>query len=178
MDNENIISSVKRINLSSGSNGWDIHVIFEDGREYKRSGAIAQDLLSTIYSRYFDKKIDLSYAEEKNKTLPYYISEMIDLYKSQYSQPLPLAALEERLGISKYRLCREFTEYLGVSPLQYLNQIRIDAACTLLKNTNMKIYEIGINVGFENTNHFINLFKSKTGYTPGKYRELYPNSDL
>ena len=58
--------------------------------------------------------------------------------------------------------------------MQYLNKIRIDKAKELLLDTDDKIVEISQSVGIENTNHFIRLFKEKTGVTPLTYRRETP----
>ena len=60
------------------------------------------------------------------------------------------------------------------TPMQYLNKIRIDKAKEMLLHTDDKIVEISQTVGIENANHFIRLFKEKTGVTPLTYRRETP----
>ena len=79
--------------------------------------------------------------------------------------------LEKQLGVSKYRLCREFHEVYSLSPIQYLNRRRIEMAEHFLLTTDHKVHVIGAMVGIENTNHFITLFKKFTGTTPQEYRQ-------
>ena len=104
------------------------------------------------------------------KKLPPYLLEMKALFDLDYQQNYTLDELEELFSISKYRLCREFHASFGSSPLQYLNEKRIDIAKDLLLTTDYRIHEIGSLVGIDNTNHFINLFKKKTGMTPLAFR--------
>ena len=101
---------------------------------------------------------------------------MKDAFDLHYDQKYSLAYFEETTNISKYRLCREFTAHYGLSPLQYLNTRRIEAAKNLLLSTDMPIHEIGSIVGIDNTNHFINLFKKFTGTTPFAFRQAVPDS--
>ena len=61
--------------------------------------------------------------------------------------------------------------------IKYLNRIRIEKAKELLISTDEKIVEISQMVGIENTNHFIRLFKEKTGVTPLTYRRETPVID-
>lgn len=63
---------------------------------------------------------------------------------------------------------------LRKSPLQYLNSVRIEKAKDLLLHSDEKIGVIGQIVGIENTNHFIRIFKEKTGVTPLTYRRETP----
>ena len=86
-------------------------------------------------------------------------------------QPFSLSYYENKLKISKYRLCREFSIYFGISPLQYLLQLRIDHAKDLLLSTDLTIREVGSAVGIDNTTHFIQLFHKKTGATPFAYKQ-------
>lgn len=58
-----------------------------------------------------------------------------------------------------------------------MNRIRIEKAKELLISTDEKIVEISQMVGIENTNHFIRLFKEKTGVTPLTYRRETPVID-
>lgn len=97
---------------------------------------------------------------------------MKKMFDTHYDQTYSLDDLENSLGISKYRLCREFSNVFHESPIHYLNRVRISNSKLLLQNTNMKIHEIGAQVGIENTNHFINLFKRQEGTTPLIYREM------
>ena len=120
---------------------------------------------------------DLTLIEEENgqpqKNVPPYLLYMKKCFDYSYANRYSLAAFEDELQISKYRLCREYTTVFGISPLQYLNQRRIDAAKDLLRTTNIPVHEVSTSVGFENTNHFINLFKRSAGMTPNVYRQKH-----
>lgn len=103
--------------------------------------------------------------------IPSYIEEMRMLFEQKFQELYTLDDLEKRFGISKYRLCREFSASYGISPLQYLNKRRIDVAMHLLLTTDHRIHEIGSMVGIDNTNHFITLFRKYTGNTPLEYKQ-------
>ena len=106
-----------------------------------------------------------------SQKIPPYLQYMKKCFDYSYAENYTLQDFEDRLEISKYRLCREFSAHFGLSPLQYLNHKRIDEAKNLLCTTNVPIHEIGSSVGIDNTNHFINLFKRETGLTPNAYRQ-------
>lgn len=106
--------------------------------------------------------------------IPSYIADMHHRFTTVYFEPYSLDELAIEYGINKFRLCREFAKYYEYTPIQYLNKIRIDKAKDLLLNTDEKIVDIGQMVGIENTNHFIRLFKEKTGVTPLTYRRETP----
>ncbi len=83
-----------------------------------------------------------------------------------------LSALEDRYGISRYRLCREYQTAFRTSPLKDFNHIRILEAKKLLLTTNLQVQEVSSSVGYDNVSHFINLFKSETGRTPNAFRHI------
>ncbi len=106
--------------------------------------------------------------------IPIYLLDMKKSFDTAYYEPFSLDELARKYQISKYRLCREFSQYFEETPLQYLNQIRIEKAKELLLSTDDKIGVIGQRVGIDNTNHFIRLFKEKTGVTPLYFRKATP----
>lgn len=83
---------------------------------------------------------------------------------------LTLDDLEKYCHMSKYRICHEFSDAFGLPPIKYMNKKRMAAAEILLLSTEKKVHEIALETGFENTNHFIHLFKKEYGTTPQAYR--------
>ena len=113
---------------------------------------------------------------DPSEHLPTYIVELKRLLDDSYTTSFSLDQLEEKFGINKYRLCRDFSHYYQTPPLQYLNARRIEVAKNLLLTTDMPIHEVGSSVGIDNTNHFINLFKKNTGTTPFVFKQAAPAS--
>lgn len=108
---------------------------------------------------------------EDVKPLPSYLLTMKADFDENYTESHSLEYFEQSLGISRYRLCREFSAAFHISPLQYLQEKKIEAAKSLLLSTEDPIHEVGSAVGIDNTNHFIHLFKKHTGVTPFVYRQ-------
>lgn len=104
------------------------------------------------------------------KTAPAYLQAIKSEFESQYYRKYTLDELELKYKKNKYRICREFKDHFHSSPLQYLHRMRIQAAKDLLTETDLKVHEIGYEVGYENTNHFITHFKKLAGTTPSEYR--------
>ena len=94
-------------------------------------------------------------------------------FHKNFAKPFSLAELETQYEISRFRIAHEFTAAFGQSPIAYLNCLRLQKACELLTCSDDRIGEISTAVGFENTNHFINLFRRQYGMTPGTYRKHY-----
>lgn len=98
-------------------------------------------------------------SSKKMDCVPSYLLSVKNQMDTNYAEPMSLDDLEATYRISRYRICREFSFHFGESPMRYLNSRRIDAAKRLLLTTDLSVHEVGSQVGIENTNHFINLFK-------------------
>lgn len=130
----------------------------------------AADLLQHLLTEFVTEFIK----DGDYRKIPSYIEKIHDLFEDHYADNYSLDGLEASFHVSKYRICREFGEYYGITPLQYLNRRRIHMAKHLLETTSYRIHEVGSMVGIENTNHFISLFKKFEGCTPLEYRAQKP----
>ncbi len=127
-------------------------------------------LLTDILS---DLLLDLHMDHTNVKVAPPYLIKIKALFDTSYQKDHSVTELAASFSISRYRLCREFTEHYGQTPIKYLNSVRLSHARTLLETTDLRIHEVASAVGIDSVTHFINLFKSKTGMTPAAYREGY-----
>lgn len=125
--------------------------------------AILYDILIKLWAEGF-------HLEEQTEKYPSWLPEIKQSLDTFFMNPFRLEDLEDKYHISKYRICREFSAAYGLPPLKYVNKRRIEAARNLLLSSDKHIHEIASETGFENTNHFINLFKKETGLTPLVYR--------
>lgn len=104
------------------------------------------------------------------KNMPGYLREMSDMIRNRSSEKFSLKECEDLLGVSQFRLCREYSAAFGISPLRHINRIRLEHAEQLLLSTELQVQEISGIVGFEDINNFIVLFKKHTGMTPKAFR--------
>ena len=87
-----------------------------------------------------------------------------------YSKNITLKDLEEKAHVSKFHLSHLFKEEIGLSPINYLIQVRFYHAKTLLETTNFSILQISQLVGFNSVNSFSTIFKKHFNCTPKDYR--------
>ncbi len=85
-----------------------------------------------------------------------------------YQSGITMNAVAEYTGISERYLRRLFSQYLNLSPLDYLNQIRINKAVELLRNTEMSVKEVCYLCGFQSPQYFSRVFKHQMGISPRK----------
>jgi transcriptional regulator GlxA family with amidase domain len=82
-----------------------------------------------------------------------------------------IGTLSAELGISSRSLNRRFHQATGLSPLGWLQQLRISQAKDLLRHSNLAVNEVAWQVGISDASHFGRLFRTQVGMTPARYRE-------
>lgn len=90
--------------------------------------------------------------------------------ESHYASDLNLDQLSQVQLVSKYHLLRLFKRYYGLTPRQYLTDIRIDKARAHLQQ-GLSVTETCFAVGFNSLGSFSALFKRKTGKSPVQYQK-------
>ena len=73
--------------------------------------------------------------------------------------------------VSESECLRCFHHMIGIPPIQYVKQLRIQKAADLLLTTNKKVGAIGAECGFPDTSYFTKTFRETMGCTHGKYRK-------
>jgi len=96
---------------------------------------------------------------------------LLSYINQNYNKNLSLDELSKQVDMSKFYLCRLFKESLKMSPVEYINKVRIDKAMELLINTDMSISEIAFECGFNNISYFIKVFRKYMHTTPLKFRK-------
>lgn len=99
---------------------------------------------------------------------------MIDilLYMNEHYSSVTLSKLSEKFGYSKEHICRMFSKQTGKSFVDTLTEIKLEKAANYLESTNLKVYEIAQVLGYESSEHFHRLFKTRYGQTPYQFRKL------
>ena len=90
---------------------------------------------------------------------------------------LDVNTLSEKLFVSKSTLYRKIKTMTGLSPNEFVRNIRLKHACTLLKNQSVSITEVATIVGFSDPKYFTLCFKNEFNMTPRKYQKLEAASD-
>ena len=93
-----------------------------------------------------------------------------DYMQTHFQESVSLEKLGVICGVSKFYLIKLFGKWTGMTPHQYLLQVRIGKAKILLISTEYTVGEIGNLVGFSGCSPFIEAFKKQTGRTPLEFR--------
>ncbi len=96
---------------------------------------------------------------------------IMNYIEKNYMKEVSLEILSEELGLTPNYLCKIFKNSTGMKLTQYINQVRIEGAKKLLRNTNMKAHEVAETVGFASASYFSTIFKQVTGKTVSEYKD-------
>ncbi|WP_339259313.1 helix-turn-helix domain-containing protein [Paenibacillus sp. FSL R5-0749] len=100
-----------------------------------------------------------------------HLANAISFIEDHYLEPLSLEDIAGKSNISIRHLNRIFRSYYQMTPISYLQKLRLEKACHLLKNGNMSITEISYECGFNDSNYFTRQFKKTFGKSPKTYRQ-------
>lgn len=92
--------------------------------------------------------------------------------KSNLQEDIDFQRVAKLFSISYRTMTRRFRAAIGLSPLEYLQKIRLDSATDLLASSNLEIQDIALTVGFSSQGQFTRLFKELFGQTPSEYRKV------
>ncbi len=90
--------------------------------------------------------------------------------EEHYPEKITLSELASEAGVTPKYLCRSFCSLTGKTPVQYLNEYRIDCACEMLRSTDKTLLDIAVSCGFGDQSYFVKWFRRLKGITPKCYR--------
>lgn len=104
----------------------------------------------------------------------YRIQPVLEYLHVNLSQSLSIEEIASLIRLSPSRLSHLFKEAIGLSPIQYIRQLRLETAAQLLRdNPYLSVKEIMTMVGVNDPAHFSSDFKSRYGLPPRPYREYW-----
>ncbi len=131
--------------------------------QYANSG-LAYFLGSISYVKtYRTSKLENKYGTSLIHLATHYMNENV-------GNKLNLANIANYFGYSTSYFYRLFYKNMGIAPMEYFNQLKINRSCHYLLSSNMKINQISLRVGFDDPYYYSRLFKMVMGVSPAKYR--------
>ena len=99
-----------------------------------------------------------------------FVGRALALLHEQPAQDWSLEQLGRRVGLSRSALHERFVQLIGVPPMQYLAQWRMQAAARLLLETRASVAAVALDVGYDSEAAFARAFKRRIGKSPGEWR--------
>ena len=95
----------------------------------------------------------------------------IAFIEEHYAQNQSVAELAEACFVSESRLYHLFRKEMGISPIKYRNEIRVERTANELRKRNRQISDIAFECGFNSMTYFYEVFKAHTGMKPSEYQQ-------
>jgi AraC family transcriptional regulator len=99
------------------------------------------------------------------------LSRAVDYMRACLGEELDLETLSTQACLSKFHFLRLFRLAYGLTPHQYIQQLRIEKALQLLAHTSIPVADLAYGLGFANSQSFSRLFVQRMGIYPTHYRE-------
>lgn len=103
------------------------------------------------------------------------ISRTLDYIADNYMEDIRIEVLAKNCHLSETHFRRVFARYMHMSPLDYINMVRIHSACEYLKKTDKSVGEIAMQCGFTTNSTFNRNFLQLMGESPTKWRKRPEN---
>lgn len=136
-----------------------------------RNSVFSDDALSKVKSEYLTLELLSLLAHLKpTSTTEKMMKAVLDEMHHSYFMPYDTKKFAQMLSLSEGRFNHLFKETVGISPQKYYNEIRMENASVLLKETDLSITEIALKTGFSDPLYFGQRFKKFFGVSPKQYR--------
>lgn len=122
--------------------------------------------LFLLLSRHVDQNRGGAFAHSRFKGSS--LQDLIRWTHENYARKITIEEVANLTGYSKYHFCSRFKSLTGMTYMNYLNSVRVSHACLMLRNGDA-VQTVCRNCGFENTSHFIQIFKRIQHMTPYQY---------
>jgi transcriptional regulator GlxA family with amidase domain len=99
------------------------------------------------------------------------VAQLQQWLQSHLSSPVSMAQLAKKVQMSPRTLNRRFKRATGMTPLSYLQSLRIAGAKDLLRHSNLTVGDIAWQQGIQDVSYFSQLFRRYSGMSPLQYRE-------
>ena len=121
---------------------------------------------------YYEREVERVFIENPLQRYHYVqIRQSKAFMDEYYSGRIDLKDMAAKASMSRFHFIRIFQRIYGVTPRQYLRDIRISKAKELLKDGS-SVTQTCFEVGYESITTFSSAFKRGTGYTPKKYQMM------
>ena len=101
------------------------------------------------------------------------VRDLLSWMADHLDDDLSVAALARRLNLSERQFRRVFKTHVGVTPVEHVEGVRLEAACRLLETTQSPIGHVARNCGFGAVETMNRTFRRRLGTTPGEHRRHF-----
>jgi len=175
----NLFDRLLQINPGRGINRSDNPKIYEKDIYYKEYQELnnqqnasayleTQGILMLLIARFLNPQL---FKSPEHKLIPVKIAETLNYILINLHTDLSVYQLAARVNQNPDYFSRQFKQYTGTRPLNYINEKRVERAQYLMATSRMSYSEICAQTGFDNLSYFSKTFKKLTGMAPSIYKK-------
>jgi len=166
-----LVELLSVLSRAAAMGGVDINTLLTKNLEYinKVLTIDTQEDICVWISHALDNFIESVYTSQDTRKMSQ-LKPAVELMQYSYDQPLTLADMAKAAHLSVSRLAHLFREQMGLTPVDFLTNIRIDNAKRMLLTTDNNCTRICYDVGYNNQSYFTRVFKQIVGLTPREFR--------
>ena len=97
---------------------------------------------------------------------------MMKFIQRHYDETIAIRQIAKSASVSESECMRCFRQAIGITPITYLKNYRLQCAAELLKSTDLPVADIGGRCGFQEMSYFSRSFRQIYGCTPSQYRKV------
>lgn len=124
------------------------------------------EMLNTYKNNYID------FTSDNHNAIPADILQTLNYIHEHLHENITIDILSEIAGFNTSYFCRYFKKYMGVSPMKYINNSKMDFAKYFISTTNKSLKEISFLLGFADQFTFSKKFKEYYGISPSEFRKV------
>lgn len=140
---------------------------------YKTALGVTSDLHLTGRLYIFLSELIDRFPKENTCSIPSgeveYVNRAIRYIQMNYTNNCSISRMSKELNLNRSYIFKLFKKHVGISPMGYIKQMRMDHACTLLRMQKYTMEEIAISVGYNDALYFTKTFKEVKHMTPKEY---------
>ncbi len=144
-----------------------VDMILSSGDRFKNDPAFSEACMHLLLSIFIQE-------QESIPQIAYplrYVTETKRYIENNYDKSITIEDIAASLGISRAYLRNVFYEKEGISPQNFLMQVRLNRAKDLLARRDVSISETAFSVGYRDVSQFSRMFRKAVGRSPSEYRE-------
>ncbi|GAA4852826.1 transcriptional regulator YesS [Paenibacillus vulneris] len=155
--------------------GMDPNRVFRSVNLYEQLGQIREPQKML---HWFQHKIMNPYIQELESRSDVHWKKAVETamvyLQNHYMKEISLDSCADHVGVNSVALSKSFKQITGTNFIDYLTELRMEKAKELLRDTEQKINDVAVQVGYQHS-YFNRIFKKHVGVTPSHYREMSRN---
>jgi len=144
--------------------------------EQQRTEKGKEEMMRLLFAQLFillSRELAAHFGEAKGRlTANPRVCTLVEILRSEYGEKVSIEEIATRCGASSRYLRREFRACMGLGISDYLLELRLRKARTLLAEESATVLKVALESGFESSQYFSRVFRKSLGISPGEFRAL------